>query len=945
MILLAVLTLFAAGVTVSLADEPGTTTGPNPPQSSSYRTSAFVLMDSQTVMSGVPAYNWTNGCTPTAIGMIIGYWDSQGFDNLVPGSAATQTSAVSAMISSTGNYNDYCLPIDSGSTILPDKSEPPVGDEHANDCVADFAYTSQSHYSNAYGWTKFSCIPLGFNNYVKLREPTSIPSATNYMWGYFTWAQFCAEINANRPVALLVDSNADNVSDHSVTAIGYGVTGGKNMYACYTTWDADVHWYEFAGTAVGRPFGIVGATFCRIQQGTSGSRPVARFTATPSSGAAPLSVAFNGSTSTDTDGSIVSYGWDFGDSCSGTGVSPIHTYANAGNYSVVLTVTDNSGLTGSTTGTVIVSSGNPVSSFTASPSEGLAPLNVSFDATTSWAVVGSIVSYRWAYGDGVSGSGITSSHTYTAVGDYTATLTVTDSRGLIGTATRAITVLPELSAVSLSGNPAPPVGVGSPVTLTATPVGGYQVLYRFLGNDGSGWQVLRDFDGASSYTWTPGSTGNYQFQVYAKSAQSADPYEAASQVLNYEVVAIPSSGLRMWLRADAGVSQSDGMVSSWSDQSGQANNLSQSNLVYQPSIVENAVNGLPIVRFSGNNCSLQTTATVLSGSTPFTAFAVFRINSLPGTNYQYIWWNGTDSTTAGYGQYISSAGKLRTSWGGSTSQITLASPPTTGIWYRTCARYTPGAQEAWLNGASLTGNTPSSSNLAAGFAVGNCAASEAYQGFFGDVAEIMIYNRKLSDTEMQAVDTYLVSRWWPIPPVQKDRISDMKALVDGRAVSITSAKVATVASGTFTDGSCYVEEPDRSSGIKVMGATLALWENVTLTGTLSTGANGERVLNVTSVDSRASGTETVALGMVNKSISTPGLLVRVWGKVIDKTASYLTLDDGSGAAAKLRIDGLIAVISALPSVGDYVSATGIAGYMSAGATEVRVRSGSDIRIY
>src|SRR5262249_19352965 len=61
--------------------------------------------------------------------------------------------------------------------------------------------------------------------------------------------------------------------------------------------------------------------------------PVARATATPDSGTVPLSVAFDGSTSSDADGSIVSYFWTFGDGGNATGATANHTYTTAGNYS------------------------------------------------------------------------------------------------------------------------------------------------------------------------------------------------------------------------------------------------------------------------------------------------------------------------------------------------------------------------------------------------------------------------------------------------------------------------------------------------------------------------------------------------------------------------------------------------------------------------------------
>ena len=87
------------------------------------------------------------------------------------------------------------------------------------------------------------------------------------------------------------------------------------------------------------------------------SPPVASFTATPSSGTAPLSVQLDASASTDNGGSIVTYNWNFGDSsAAGSGVTTSHAYAAPGTYTVTLTVTDNGGTTGSTTRQVSVNS-------------------------------------------------------------------------------------------------------------------------------------------------------------------------------------------------------------------------------------------------------------------------------------------------------------------------------------------------------------------------------------------------------------------------------------------------------------------------------------------------------------------------------------------------------------------------------------------------------------
>lgn len=80
--------------------------------------------------------------------------------------------------------------------------------------------------------------------------------------------------------------------------------------------------------------------------------PLARFTATPTSGNPPLHVAFDASASTDVDGTVVGYAWDFGDGASSSGVTANHTYTDADEYVVTLSVTDDFGATGTATETV-----------------------------------------------------------------------------------------------------------------------------------------------------------------------------------------------------------------------------------------------------------------------------------------------------------------------------------------------------------------------------------------------------------------------------------------------------------------------------------------------------------------------------------------------------------------------------------------------------------------
>ena len=106
--------------------------------------------------------------------------------------------------------------------------------------------------------------------------------------------------------------------------------------------------------------------------------PTARMTLNATAGPAPLSVSFDASTSTDPDGQIVSYAWDFGDGGTATGVAVTHVYNTPGSYVAKVTVTDNSGATSSASRLITVSSSL----------SGVASLDTNTDTQTGTTPVG-----------------------------------------------------------------------------------------------------------------------------------------------------------------------------------------------------------------------------------------------------------------------------------------------------------------------------------------------------------------------------------------------------------------------------------------------------------------------------------------------------------------------------------------------------------------------------
>ena len=121
--------------------------------------------------------------------------------------------------------------------------------------------------------------------------------------------------------------------------------------------------------------------------------PIANFT----SGCDGALCSFT-STSSDPDGTIVDWSWDFGDGTpAGTGANPTHVYAASGTKAVTLTVTDNRGGTATKTVNVDVVVPNKAPVATIAPS--CTGLDCSFSGNLSVDPDGSIVSYEWTFGD------------------------------------------------------------------------------------------------------------------------------------------------------------------------------------------------------------------------------------------------------------------------------------------------------------------------------------------------------------------------------------------------------------------------------------------------------------------------------------------------------------------------------------------------------------------
>ena len=206
-------------------------------------------------------YKWWYGCSATSAGMMMAYYDVNGFSNLVPGGDAESTTfgdgpfRVNDIIASSGHITDFYggnTPTEGYLNSGDDLAEP----WHEFDCLADFMGTSQDAYNNDNGSTQFwnytdgsriydsdlvalgslyyeSSGLYGIREYVEYAGYETGSMFNQYILGYndntkgFTFADYVAEIDAGHPMLVHVEGH---------TMYGYGYDQETSEVLLYDTW-------------------------------------------------------------------------------------------------------------------------------------------------------------------------------------------------------------------------------------------------------------------------------------------------------------------------------------------------------------------------------------------------------------------------------------------------------------------------------------------------------------------------------------------------------------------------------------------------------------------------------------------------------------------------------------------------------------------------------------
>jgi hypothetical protein len=225
---------------------------------------------------------------------------------------------------------------------------------------------------------------------------------------------------------------------------------------------------------------------------------------------------------------------------------------------------------------------------------------------------------------------------------------------------------------------------------------------------------------------------------------------------------ISRDGLTLWLRSDTGVSTSGSSVTNWTDVSGTGNSASQSTPSKQPTLISNAINSLPAVNFaSASSQALQ----LPSGQADFTAGASIFIVTKPTSvtaGARFIdFGNAAGSNNVQFYQPSNTAADLRI-YNGATPNSVSSSNAVTLNQFQLLEAIHDGAGFAAIYTAGVQGAGGAINNITNVTRTGNFIGQSFSGSPFlnGQIAEVLIYKRKLSLQERIAIEKYASSRYF-----------------------------------------------------------------------------------------------------------------------------------------------------------------------------------------
>jgi len=398
------------------------------------------------------------------------------------------------------------------------------------------------------------------------------------------------------------------------------------------------------------------------------------------------------------------------------------------------------------------------------------------NGATGWDVSGGRLGYAWSYMAGDIAEVLV----------YNTVLSDTDRQGVESYLNGKYAVLspPPAPVISPAGGTYP----GSVTVALSTPALGTQLYYTTDGSEPTASSTL--YAGAFNLS----SNATVKVKSYLNGMGSATT--SADFVVTAGSAPTSAAGLALWFKADTGlVTDGSGNVSQWLDQSGNGNHASQTVMAAEPVLATNAINGQPVVRFNGTSDYLSFPAV---NTTNFTVFIVYRmtghqawggpmVNRAAG-EYGFELSSGTADTSVFQPHLVESLGGQELA--NKTTGVGLSLPlgPTLQEWTSDYRYFEDGLEQAVINGVG-------------GWDVSGGRLGYAWSYMSGDIAEVLVYNTVLSDTDRQGVANYLNGKYAVLSPPPAPVISPAGGTYPG-SVTVT---LNTPALGTqlyyTTDGS------------------------------------------------------------------------------------------------------------------------------------------------
>ncbi len=270
-----------------------------------------------------------------------------------------------------------------------------------------------------------------------------------------------------------------------------------------------------------------------------------------------------------------------------------------------------------------------------------------------------------------------------------------------------------------------------------------------------GFVQVAQVNDALGYTDTglsPGTAYTYEITVqgYAGTSGVSNPSTVTTPAA---VADLPQNGLALWLRSTVGT-EGSGALSTWVDQSGNGNNATPVNPATPPLVVENQANGLPVVRFNGPN-ALNLPQNMLQSAQAGQIIAIVKIPNVPNES-NTLWNFGTGNGTS-YNSYGGSA--HFDDFGSSDTSAVQENPNEIAQYYVYDASIDTSGNFIYRFNGSPEWTRPLAPGVTLGFQQYPDIGGYGGGSLMGDIAEIVIYNRVLSDSELATVYGYLGNKY------------------------------------------------------------------------------------------------------------------------------------------------------------------------------------------